>query len=184
MKFLELAEQRYSLRHYAAAPVPREAAVRCVAAARLAPSACNAQPWHFVLVDEAEKIGELGAAATTPGLPINSFVRKAPMIAVLVTEKPTITSRIGAYLKDIPFHFMDTGIAAEHFCLQAAEEGLGSCMIGWFDAKRVKRLLGVPEKKSIALLITLGYPEREGIPEKTRKPLEEMLSWNGYGQER
>jgi len=184
MKFIELAERRYSLRKYADTPVPREATVRCAEAARLAPSACNAQPWHFVLVDEVEKIRELGKAATSPGLPINSFVRKAPMIAVLVTEKPNITSRIGAYLKNIPFHFTDTGIAAEHFCLQATEEGMGSCMIGWFDATRVKNVLGVPEAKTIALLITLGYPAGEKIPKKRRKPIEEMLSWNGYVKER
>jgi nitroreductase len=100
-----------------------------------------------------------------------------------VAESPNMSSRIGGFLKKKPFYLMDTGIAAEHFCLQAAEEGLGTCMIGWFDEQRVKRLLEVPGKKGIALLITLGYPAREGAaPRKSRKPLEEMLSWGVYGR--
>jgi nitroreductase len=180
VNFLEHARRRYSLRDYAETPVDRTIITRCVEAAGLAPSACNAQPWHFVIADETEALQELAAAAVTPGLPINSFVRHAPVIAALIAERPNITSRIGGYLKQKPFYLMDVGIAAEHFCLQAAEEGLGTCMIGWFDESRVKSILQIPEPKSVALLITAGYPSREGSPSKKRKGLEEILSWERY----
>ena len=76
---------------------------------------------------------------------------------------------------------MDIGIAAEHFCLQAAEEGVGSCMLGWFDEQGVKDLIGIPESKTVPLLITLGYtPENYKLRKKIRKPFDKMVKWNRY----
>ena len=75
---------------------------------------------------------------------------------------------------------MDIGIAAEHFCLQAASEGLGTCIMGWFDENEVKRLLGIPKKKRAELIITLGYPAKDVIREKIRKRKEEICSYNRY----
>lgn len=76
---------------------------------------------------------------------------------------------------------MDIGIAAEHFCLQATELGLGTCMLGWFDESGIKKLLQIPKNKSLALLITLGYPpEAYRQRQKIRKNFEEVVRFNGY----
>jgi len=83
-------------------------------------------------------------------------------------------------IKKKPYYLMDIGMAAEHFCLQAAEEGLGTCMLGWFNEKAVKEYLSVPKGKSIPLLITLGYPEKEIPPQKTRAKLEDIYSFSKY----
>ena len=76
---------------------------------------------------------------------------------------------------------IDIGIAAEHFCLQAAESGLGTCMLGWFDEKEVKKLIKVPKNKSIPLLITVGYtPNGYKQRKKIRKEFEQVVRFNSY----
>ena len=89
-----------------------------------------------------------------------------------------LTARIGSVIKDKEYSLLDVGIAVEHFCLQAAELGLGTCILGWFDEKKVVRLLGVKNRR-IPLLITVGYAAGE-TREKQRKALEEISSWNHY----
>jgi nitroreductase len=76
---------------------------------------------------------------------------------------------------------MDMAIAVEHFCLQAADLGLGTCILGWFQERKVKRILGVPWRKRIHLLITLGYPA-DGSHErkKNRKAIHDIMSFNKY----
>jgi nitroreductase len=111
----------------------------------------------------------------------NSFVPHAPVIAVLVIEKPKLITQIGGRLKDRDFSLIDIGIAAAHFCLQAAELGLGSCMIGWFDEAAIKKLLAIPSQKRIGLVITLGYARAEDpIRKKIRKSTEEISGFNRY----
>lgn len=96
-------------------------------------------------------------------------------------EKPKILSELGGRIKNKEFPLIDIGIAAEHICLQAAEEGLGSCMLGWFDELSIKLLLNIPENKSIPLLITLGYtPDDYMHRKKTRKKFEKVVRYNSY----
>jgi translocator protein len=179
-EFLALAARRRSVRSYAARPVEREKIERCLEAARLAPSACNAQPWTFIIVDDPA-LREQVASATSGGvLPLNHFTRQAPVLVVAVQEPATATSRIGAAIKDKPFAFMDVGIAAEHFCLQAAEEGLGTCMLGWFDEPRVRTLLGIPDSARPVLILTLGYASGPAPGVRPRKAIESMSAWNAY----
>ncbi|MFO7850118.1 MAG: nitroreductase family protein [Spirochaetia bacterium] len=180
MDFEELVEKRYSVRRYAGTPVERELIEKCVEAARLAPSACNAQPWHFVAADEPELVGRIAPLTSTAGVPINSFVKQAPIIVAVVTEKPNLSSRFGAAVKKTPFHLIDVGIAAEHFCLRAAELGLGTCLLGWFDKEGVKEALGIPRSKEVPLLITMGYPSTDKVPQKKRKDLDTILDFNRY----
>lgn len=184
MSFLELVNKRKSVRAYRNDPVPREAIQRCIEAARLAPSASNSQPWHFVVADDAALREKVASAAHTPLERMNQFAAGAPVIVALVAEPSNAVARTGALLMNRQYNLIDIGIAAEHFCLQAAEEGLGTCMLGWFDEPKVKRLLGIPMRKRLGLLITLGYPAesasgRAPAP-KRRKPLENILSWNRY----
>ena len=93
-------------------------------------------------------------------------------------EKMNLTARIGSVIKDKEYSLLDVGIAVEHFCLQAAELGLGTCIMGWFDEKKVKKLLGIGSKR-VPLLVSLGYPAGE-TRRKARKALDEMSCWNKY----
>jgi nitroreductase len=182
--FLELARKRWSVRSFRPDGVPRDAMLRCLEAARLAPSACNSQPWRFVVVDDPELKRKVADETSDRLLPLNHFTKQAPVHVVVVMEPAKWRARVGAALTGRDFAWMDVGIAAEHFCLQAAEEGLGTCMLGWFHEKPIKHLLGVPASRRIALVIVVGYPVSTEIPEKVRKPLHnEVASWGRYGQD-
>lgn len=176
MKFSELVLKRQSDRNYQNKPVARELVMTCIEAARLAPSACNSQPWKFVIVDEPCLLKEMAAAAA--GMGMNKFARQAPVIVAVVLEKMNFTAGIGSVIKDKEYSLLDVGIAVENFCLQAAELGLGTCILGWFDEKKIKKLIGV-NKRRIPLLITLGYPDAP-TRKKARKSLEVISSWNKY----
>ena len=110
---------------------------------------------------------------------MNNFAVQAPVIIAIVLEKPNLTSKIGSVVKDKEYPLIDIGIAANQFCLQASVLGLGTCMIGWFDEKKVKDLLNVPRSKRIPLLITLGYSLSKQR-EKIRKPIDKMYKQNKY----
>lgn len=188
MSFLDLVEKRYSLRKYDSKKVDRAVLDRCIEAARLAPSAVNAQPWHFVVADDPEVVQALGRAASPSGA-MNRFAHNAPVIAAVVVEKPNVISQISGFLKSKPYYLLDIGIAAEHFCLQAAEEGLGTCIVGWFDEKDVRKALGIPNSKRVALLITVGYSDideassnRKAESGKKRKAVPQMSSYNSYSR--
>ncbi len=174
--FIELASKRQSDRNYQNKPVARELIVKCLQAARLSPSACNSQPWKFIVIDEPELLHQVATA--TSGMGMNKFVHEAPVIVAVVLEKMNLAAKIGSVIKDKEYSLVDIGIAVGHFCLEAAELGLGTCIIGWFDEKKIKKLLGVKNKR-IPLVITIGYPA-SGRREISRKPLEEMSSWNSY----
>ena len=176
MDFSELVQKRQSDRKYASRPVERDLVVTCLEAARLAPSACNSQPWKFVVVDDRELVRKVGEAAA--GMGMNGFAREVPVIVAVVLEKMNLTARIGSVIKDKEYSLLDVGIAVEHFCLQAAELGLGTCIMGWFNEKKVKELLGIRGKR-VPLLISLGYPAGENR-KKIRKSMDEMSSWNKY----
>jgi len=177
MDFERLILTRQSDRRYMPDPVSREDVLKCLEAARMAPSACNSQPWKFIVVDDKEKLMEMADAAE--GLGMNKFTRGVPVMVAVVLEKMNATARLGSLLKHKDYSMLDLGMAVEHFCLQAADLGLGTCIMGWFDEKRIARLLGVPRRKRIPLIISLGYPENP-TRRKVRKPVEEMSSWNSY----
>lgn len=178
-EMLDLIRSRQSDRNYEGRAVEREKIERIVEAGRLAPSACNAQPWKFIVVDNPELLRQLSEAATgkLPGM--NSFAAKAPVHIVIVREKANLLSKIGGTIKDKDYSLIDIGIAAENICLQAEAEGLGSCMLGWFDEKAVKKILGIPASKRVELIITIGYPAGPKR-EKKRKPPSEVISFNRY----
>jgi nitroreductase len=176
---LELIRTRQSDRSYSDRPVENEKIDRILEAGRMAPSACNAQPWKFIVVTDPELKTRLSEAASARLLGMNSFVNQAPLLLVVIREKANMSSRIGATVKNKDYSLIDIGIASENICLQARAEGIGSCMIGWFDEKQVKNILGIPASKRVELIITLGYPAKE-LREKRRKPLKEIVSYNKY----
>jgi nitroreductase len=177
MSFLELAAKRESTRHYAPTPVPREALERCLEAARLAPSACNSQPWHFVVVDSEPLRGRLAREAFSGLYSMNRFAEEAPALIVVVTDRSTYIARLGGQFRGMQYSLVDIGIAGEHLALQAAEEGLGTCWLGWFNEKAVKRTLGLPRGARVDILISLGYPAEPGVRGKQRKTLDEIREY-------
>ena len=178
MDFLRLVMSRQSDRAYDKEhSVEPEKLERILEAARLAPSACNAQPWKFVVVTDRELSRKVGKAAA--GLGMNKFAKDAPVHILIVEESANITSLLGGKVKDKHFPLIDVGIAASHIVLAAESEGLGSCILGWFDEKEIKQLTGIPASKRLLLDIIVGYPLKEKR-KKIRKVKEKVISYNGY----
>lgn len=173
MNFLELVNKRKSIRSYTHEPVDRALIAQCMEAVRLAPSACNSQPWKFIAIDDPELLPEIKKATSSMGM--NKWIHDVPVIIAVVMERGNFTSQLGGFIKQKDYANYDIGIAVEHFCLQAAELDLGTCIIGWFDEKKVKKLLGTG--KQIPLLIAVGHPEK--TPEsRPRKSMNDIFSWN------
>ncbi len=171
---INLIGQRQSVRKYLPDTVSREALDRCIEAARLAPSANNGQPWMFVVVADQEIKDRLAKAARFGILRQNPFAADAPVIiAVLETAGHRPTSWGGRLLGQ-NFPLMDIGMAVENFCLQAAAEGLGTCILGLFVAGEVRKAIKTPRGQRIRLLITLGKPAHGEVREKKRNPKEQM----------
>lgn len=176
--FLSLVDSRQSDRAYDAdRSVEPDKLERILEAGRLAPSACNAQPWRFVVITDKELAMRVGKAAA--GLGMNKFARQAPVHILIVEESANITSLLGGKVKNKHFPLIDIGIVAAHLTLAAESEGLGSCTIGWFDEKEIKRLTGIPDSKRLLLDIVIGYPVKEKR-KKIRKDKDKVISYNKY----
>lgn len=181
MKFLELIKLRQSDRKYLPDSIESEKLNRCLEAARMAPSASNSQPWTFVTVTNPELKEKVALQTFNKVVAFNKFVLQAPVLVVLVLEKPKLVTRVGGAIKSMQYPMIDIGIAAEHFCLQATEEGLGTCMLGWFNEKPIKELLNIPKKKTIGLIITVGHtPKDYKLRTKVRKGFDEVVKYNSY----
>jgi nitroreductase len=181
MNFSELLRIRQSVRGYSDKPVEPEKLEMLIESVRLAPSASNSQPWKLIIVDDPGLREAVAKATFSNAISFNRFAPQAPVIAVLAVEKPKVITQIGGWMKKREFPLVDIGIAAEHFCLQAADLGLGTCMLGWFNEATIKRLLEIPRGIRVGLLITLGYPaEGYVLRPKTRKAQEEMCTRNSY----
>jgi nitroreductase len=180
MDFADLTRRRHSVRRYLARPVEREKLETCLEAARLAPSATNAQPWRFVVVDEPSVLTKLGEAAFG-GIYRMDFARQAPVIVAVVMDASP-RAQAGGWLRRTPFALLDLGIAGEHFVLQATELGLGCCWIGWFNERGVKSVLGIPARKRVPYLLSLGYPAGETPGLHLRRAAAEIASFNHWGK--
>jgi len=176
---LELISRRQSDRKYSNKQVEAEKLERIIEAGRMAPSACNSQPWKFVVVTDPLILNQVAEAASAKLLDMNSFVSQAPVIIVIVRENPNFSSRVGSTVKRKDYSHFDIGIATENICLQAAAEGIGSCIIGWFDEKQIRKILHIPHSKRVDLIITLGYAVNE-YRQKKRKKKEVTVSYNKY----
>ncbi len=176
LRFSDLAKLRQSDRKYKNQAVEKEKLIQCLETARISPSANNSQPWKFVVVDDYEKKEQI--AECTIGLGMNKFTHQCPVLVAVVLEQQNFMSTVGSMIKNKNYSLFDIGIAVNQFCLQAADLGLGTCIIGWFDEKKIKKILGV-RRRRIPLLISVGYPDAP-TREKVRKPLDVMSSWNHY----
>ncbi|RLB76069.1 MAG: nitroreductase [Deltaproteobacteria bacterium] len=171
MKFIELAEKRRSIRGYKPDPVPEGLLHEILQAGNLAPTAKNLQPFHFIVVRDPAKLDELAAAYPRP------FFREAPVAIVICTEPAKGWTRDRYDGKN--YCEVDAAIAIDHMTLAAAELGLGTCWIGAFDPVKVTESMGLPEGIEPIAMLSLGYPNEVGR-EKTRKPLEELVRYDGW----
>lgn len=180
MNFLELVKKRESVRNYKEKSIPREKLEKCIEAARLAPSACNSQPWKFIIVDDPNLINEITKKVFHTVYSINKFTREAGALIVVVSEKVSFQRKVAKFLKGTNYYLIDIGIACEHLILQATELGIGSCWIGWFHERRMKKLLDVPKGKKVDIVISLGYPKNTDLSKKDRKKMDEIISYNKF----
>ena len=173
MNFLEIAQSRQSCRAYdEGRSVEPEKLNAVLEAARLAPSACNGQPYHFT-VCQGETAKAVAAAVT--GMGMNKFAAQAPVL-IVVSEKPYVKSAaLGAKVKGNDYRSIDIGIAAAYLTAEAAAQGLASCILGWLDDTKIRDICGLDQP--VRLVITLGYA-KEGDPQrpKKRKALSELVT--------
>ncbi len=188
---LDTIRRRRSVRRYASRPVEAEKISVLLEAARLAPSSSNTQPWHFIVVRNRETIKQIRNCVPPGSKPLlNDFVKTAPVV-IVACGVPLAVNHYFTSLFGLSLLSIDVAIAVEHIVLAATELGIGTCWIGWFSEKKLKRLLKIPGNVRVVSLVTLGYPEKESTPEdmggisaKPRKPLEAICSFEFYGGRR
>ena len=180
MGVMDLIAGRVSCRAYRADPVPRGHLEQVLEAARLAPSACNRQPWRFAVVQEAALRRRVVEEGFLPGLNM-AWALDAPALVVIGMERSFVTHGLGAQVSGVDYPWIDIGIAGEHLVLAAAELGVGTCWIGWIHARRLARLVGWPSSVKPAAVITVGYPREPAAPARLpaarRKPLSDLAVW-------
>lgn len=167
MELSDAIKNRYSCRKYKDVPINEDLLKQCVDTARLAPSACNSQPWKFYIVNSDDLKKEFVGLT-------QSFTKNASFI-VVEEDKPNFQQRIVNKLKEQEFSKIDIGIACSYLCLQASELGLGTCMIGYFNEPKIKTMLGIPANKRLRLVISIGHPAEEEKRYPKRKNIDSIL---------
>ncbi len=145
MDLFEAIEKRRSVRAYLPDPVPEDKMKRILEAARLAPSAGNIQPWHFIVVTDQQKRRKLSEG----------------MFAKFLSESPVVVVGCGDRKASPNWFMVDTTIALQNIVLAATSEGLGTCWVGSFKEEDVKKFLSIPERFSVVALLAVGYPRRK-----------------------
>ena len=173
MDVFEAITTRKSIRSYEATSIPKEKLMKILEAARLAPSAIHVQPWHFIVVTEAERRKELSKGMFA------KFLAQTPVVIVACAD--TKASPDWCYI--------DVAIAVENMVLAATGEGLGTCWVGSFDEEKVKALLKIPINYAVVILLAVGYSrEKLDVAGKLfkvvrgRKKLEDIISAEEYGK--
>ena len=161
--FADVVARRFSCRSYQECAVDDKIIEKCLDAARQAPSACNKQPWRFVVVKDAALRLRICNEAMTYPVPM-PWAKSAPVIIALCLKENFITHKLAASAAGIKYQLIDAGIAGEHLALAAEAQGLGTCWIGWFKKKKVKKILGIPRRVDVVSLFTLGYPAERAEP--------------------
>lgn len=174
---IEIIQKRHSVRKFEDKAIDNDTIISIVEAARYAPSACNSQPWRFVAVTEKSLIKDIvdkGLGGVVP----NKWAASAPAIILGCARLNLLTHYIGESVKGIHYHQIDLGIAMEHMVLRATEMGLGTCWIGWFKEKKIKKILHIPKDWKIISLLALGYSQEEINSHTPRLSLDEILFFN------
>ena len=173
MDFLEIAHARQSCRSYdETRPVEQEKLEAVLSAARLAPSACNGQPYHFTVCrGEAAK----AAAKACQGMGMNEFASQAPILIIISEQPYSKSAAMGAKVKNNDYRSIDIGIATAYLTAEATAQGLSTCILGWIDDKKLREITGIDAPAR--LVITLGYAaEGDSLRPKQRKALDTLVS--------
>ena len=174
MNFMEIANTRQSCRAYdETRPVEDEKLTAILEAARLAPSACNGQPYHFT-VCKGEAAQEVAKACM--GMGMNKFAAQAP-ICIVISEMPYVKSAaVGAKVKKNDYRSIDIGITTAYLTAEATAQGLSTCILGWLDNEKISKICSL--EHPARLVITLGYAkEDDKLRTKKRKDLEELVTY-------
>ena len=165
--FLSLCQKRASVRDYLPTPPSAEAVVRIKEAVRLAPSACNKQPWRFFYVTQPDVLAKLCETYPRPWL----ATAPALFVAVKNVEENWVRAADQHAHGDI-----DLAIAVEHLCLAAAEEGLGTCWVCNFDTQACAEILNLGANWQPVAMTPIGFPgEKHQDAGRKRKPVEEVF---------
>jgi nitroreductase len=170
--FLELAQRRQSCRSFADRPVEHEKLVKCIEAARLAPSGCNGQPWSFVVVEDPALVPEVAKCPRQLG--INDYIASARAFIVVLEEHAVLMPALRCIIDSQYYAKGDLGAAVLSICLEAESLGLGTCILGVYDRQKLCDLLAIPPEKHFGGVIAVGYPADGKVRPKMRKPLEEI----------
>jgi nitroreductase len=176
--FQMLLARRRSIRRFLPAPVEPDKVRACLEAARIAPSAHNAQPWRFIVIDDPALKEAVAAHAFTGLYHTSRFAAKAPVLLVLLARRTFVAHQLGSRFQRVHYYLVDMGIAGEHIVLQAEELGLSTCWMGWFSRRGLRRALKVPRRFKIVALMPLGYAEKRPTREPPRKSYDEIVAHN------
>ncbi|MFH0920852.1 MAG: nitroreductase family protein [Fibrobacterota bacterium] len=180
MTFDEIIRKRQSVRSYDPdRPVTHAQIIALLEAARLAPSACNSQTWRFVVVTDRALLDKIHDEGMRLGVG-NHFLKEAPCLIAGCSKLDLLANTIGRSISGIDYYQVDLGIAMEHMALKAVDLGLGTCWIGWFHEKSIRKILDIPKGVKITCLLSVGYAKEETLREKKRKALEEISFENGW----
>lgn len=171
--------RRMSCRAYAPSPVPLEHLMQILEAARLAPSACNRQPWRFAVARDPETRRRLVEEGFLPGIKM-TWALEAPVHVVLGMEITFLTHRLAASVSGVNYPWVDIGICGEHLVLAATALGLGTCWIGWIRPRVIARIVGWPRSVKPVAVITVGFPRDAATPTPPaarRRGLDELVRW-------
>ena len=173
MNFTEIALTRQSCRSYdESREIEEEKLTAILEAARLAPSACNSQPYHFT-VCTGQTAKEVAAA--TQGMGMNKFSSQAPVLIVISEADYNKTAALGAKVKGNDYRSIDIGIATAYLTAEATAQGLSTCILGWLDDEKIRKICGL--KDPVRLVITLGYAKDDPIRNKKRKELTQLVTY-------
>ncbi|MDR1137454.1 MAG: nitroreductase family protein [Synergistaceae bacterium] len=171
--FLDICKRRQSCRDFSPRAVEHEKLMLCAEAGRLAHSACNSQPWSFIVVENPDKVAE--TAKRCQQLNQNIYIAGAQAFVIILEEHAVLSPVIRCFLDSQYYAKGDLGAACAYVCLEAAAQGLGSCIIGLYDREKICALLDIPIEKRFGALIALGYPADDRIRPKIRKSFEEVV---------
>jgi len=172
MSFIDLAKSRYSVRNYKIIPVEQEKLMQVLEAGRIAPSATNAQPVHFIVMNKPEDIAKISESYS------RDWIKSAQVIIAVCGDK-----NIGWKHKDGTSYIpVDVAIAVDHMTLQAVELGLGTCWVCAFDKVKAAEILQTPSGIEPLVLLPMGYPEDNPdlTRHNTRKAMDEVLHYGKF----
>ena len=172
--YFDLIARRESCRNFDPnRPVEKEKLQRCAEAAWIAPSACNGQPWKYLIVTNPELNEKLRPLMMELGM--NKFVKNCPAFAVVLEEATVLKVSLSQKFKDQDFAPIDVAFSASQFCYAATEQGLSTCIIGWHNEQKIRELFGLPKSTRVRLILAIGYAANDTLRKKQRKPIEDVI---------